>query len=194
MSISIEEVGSFIDKQAGKNRDSKTIAKRLLEETVELCRAAGIESGDIFMTVTDALHNQALKSSYTKDETIFPSIDGKGISGDLTDEVADVSIVLKDLIWISKINIDEAEESKWNRFIKKDYRISNEGAIYSKKRYIKDVPVLTDEYISNAKNTLSELETILSASSDFSQIYIEQCEKELSSIKKVLDENNVNYP
>lgn len=128
-------VGAFIDSVAGQKRTPATVAGRLTEEVVELALAAGLTAGKIMGHVADALHNQSLKASEASLKTVFPSqLSG---DGDLPEECADVSLVLKDLCHVAHINLPQEEASKWSRFTQKKFRVGPGGTIYAIKPHIK---------------------------------------------------------
>lgn len=130
------EVGAFIDGVAGKGRAPKAVTGRLLEEVVELALAAGLCPGAIFGHVADALHNQALKSSAVLGQTVFPTeLTGEGDA--LSEECADVSILLKDLCHVAGgIDLPRAERAKWAKFTQKTFRVASSGVIYATKPHI----------------------------------------------------------
>lgn len=128
-------VGSFIDSVAGQRRTPAAVAGRLLEEVVELALSSGLASGQIMAHVADALHNQSLKASGAQNRTVFPS----QLAGDreeLAEECADVSLVLKDLCHVAQIDLACEEVAKWERFTKKQFRVSATGTVYAVKSHI----------------------------------------------------------
>jgi phosphoribosyl-ATP pyrophosphohydrolase len=98
----VDEIGNFVDLIAdNKRRHPEIVARRALEEMVELCLAAGASSATILNGVADAMYNQCLK---IKERTVFPSqfrttFDRK----DVTEELADVRLVLLDLMHVSSV-------------------------------------------------------------------------------------------
>lgn len=132
-----EIVGGFVDSVAGKIRTPAAVAGRLLEETVELALASGLNAGAIMGHVADALHNQALKATGAAGKTVFPSQLVQDAS-ELAEECADVSIVLKDLCHVAEIDLAPVEADKWARFTQKQFRVSASGTIYAVKAHIKD--------------------------------------------------------
>lgn len=129
-------VGDFIDSVAGKRRTPAAVAGRLIEETVELALSAGLNGGQIMGHVADALHNQSLKATEAQARTVFPS-QLAGDQTELTEECADVSLVLKDLCHVAHINLLPAEMTKWAQFTKKEFRVSDGGTIYAIKPHIR---------------------------------------------------------
>lgn len=129
-------VGNFIDAIAGQRRTPAAVAGRLIEEAVELALAAGLPAGQIMVHVADALHNESLKAGRDKKKTVFPS-ELTGSTGDLAEECADVSLVLKDLCHVACIDIVSAETTKWSQFTKNQFRIGQSGTLYAVKPHIK---------------------------------------------------------
>ena len=145
----VTEVGEFIDaKTAGHpRRTPQAVAGRVLEELVELCLILGMPPGNIFDHIADALANQALKSSQQSGHTIFPSqLTTQVINPDrsihdieIAGEIADVRMTLKDLVYnlgYAPEVMDQAEAIKWQAFISKEFRVSDQGCLYSKKPHI----------------------------------------------------------
>lgn len=135
MSISQKNVGQFIDGVAGQKRTTGAVAGRLIEESTELCLAAGLSAGDILAHVTDALHNQAIKATHKTGQTVFPSETTDSLNS-LPEECADVSLVLKDLAYVANIDLHQQEQTKWEKFIKKQFRVSEQGTVYAVKPHI----------------------------------------------------------
>lgn len=130
------EVGTFIDGVAGKVRSPSAVAGRLVEEVVELALATGLDAGAIFGHVADALHNQALKASAASGKTVFPT-ELVGDAGELSEECADVSILLKDLCHVAGgFDLSCAERAKWEKFIQKTFRVVPSGVIYATKPHV----------------------------------------------------------
>lgn len=132
-----EIIGSFVDSVAGKTRTPAAVAGRLLEEIVELALDAGLDAGKIMGHVTDSLHNQALKATEAAGRTVFPS-QISGNPGELGEECADASILLKDLCYVANIDLAPIESDKWARFTQKKFRVSANGTIYAVKPHIHD--------------------------------------------------------
>ncbi|WP_341744755.1 hypothetical protein [Azonexus hydrophilus] len=130
-------VGAFIDLVAGQRRTPAAVAGRLTEEVVELALAAGLSAGQVMGHVADALHNQSLKATETQAKTVFPS-QLSGDKGELAEECADVSLVLKDLCHVAHVDLPGEEADKWDRFTKKQFRVGPSGTIYAVKPHIKD--------------------------------------------------------
>ena len=137
-------VGTFIDSVAGTKRTPKAVAGRLLEEVVELCLAANVKPEEIFMHVTDALHNQTLKASHAANATVFPSglmehtKTYRSDQSELVDEIADVSLVLRDLRYVMQgFRHDVAEQEKWKLFTQKSFKVTPSGVVYARKPHIK---------------------------------------------------------
>ena len=135
MSVESQEIGSFIDSVAGTFRTPSAVAGRLLEETVELALDAGLTAGEIMAHIADALHNQALKASAAAGKTVFPSqVSGK--SKGLGQECADVSLVLKDLCHVAKVDLPAEERAKFEVFKTKVFWVSPQGTVYAVKGHI----------------------------------------------------------
>lgn len=130
-------VGTFIDSVAGQRRTPAAVAGRLTEEVVELALAAGLSAGQVMGHVADALHNQSLKATEMQAKTVFPS-QLAGDNGELAEECADVSLVLKDLCHVAHVDLPGEEVAKWGRFTKKQFRVGPSGTIYAVKPHIKD--------------------------------------------------------
>ncbi len=132
-------IGGFVDSIAGKSRTPQALAGRLLEEMIELCMATGLSHGDIMMHVTDAMHNQALKDSRKQGKTVFPSAHVSEFSKEeVAEEIADVGLVLKDLVYVTGVNQNAEEVKKWSKFTRKQFRVSDKGTLYAVKAHIKD--------------------------------------------------------
>lgn len=127
-------VGKFVDSKGGVKRKAKAVTGRLIEEVVELALSCGLTTGEIFGHVADSLHNQSLKASTEK--TIAPSRLTDSIEN-VVGEIADVSIITKDLAYVLKVDLPSAEQAKWNEFIKKDFHVTESGLIYAKKPHYK---------------------------------------------------------
>ncbi len=99
------DIGKLVDSldepSMIRTRDVTAVAARAMEEMVELCLAAGLNSGAIMSAVVDALANQAIKQSHEFKRTVYPSeIDADTSIQELAGEVADVRLLLKDLLWV----------------------------------------------------------------------------------------------
>jgi NTP pyrophosphatase (non-canonical NTP hydrolase) len=139
----VSDVGTFVDSVAGQRRTASAVAGRLIEEVTELGLATGLSAGQILAHVADALHNESLKAS--KNKTVFPSrlaIKDANLSdlaieeAKLTGECADVGLVLKDLCHVAKVNLAQAESSKWEKFKRKKFVVTDQGTIYAAKSHI----------------------------------------------------------
>jgi NTP pyrophosphatase (non-canonical NTP hydrolase) len=134
------DIGEFVDSIAGKTRKPAAVAGRLIEEVVELGLAAGISTGEIYAHVTDAIYNQAVKLTSKNDFTVFPShFSSTGITsvGEVSDEVADVSLLLKDFCHVSGLQLSEIEYAKFCKIKTLEFYVSPQGTIYAKKPHIK---------------------------------------------------------
>ncbi len=136
MAVSEHQIGGFIDSVAGKVRTPAAVAGRLLEEAVELGLAAGLNASEVLGHVADALHNQALKASQRAAKTVFPSSLVADRS-ELPEECADVSLVLKDLCWVAKVNLSDEEMRKFDKFKQKEFSVTPKGTVYAVKSHIK---------------------------------------------------------
>lgn len=185
--VTSQIIGNFVDSVAGNTRTPSAVAGRLLEEVVELCLAAGLSGGDIQMHVTDALHNQSLKASAKANKTVFPSKLAPCFNPeDLSEEIADVGIVLKDLVYVCDANQNAAEVDKWNKFTRKNFRVSPEGTLYATKVHIKESSLADlQQEIESTKENISRLEKTISSNS-FSAGYIHNCNQALASHKETL--------
>lgn len=128
-------VGAFIDSVAGTRRTPGAVAGRLVEEVVELALSAGLTAGQIMAHTADALHNQALKASRACDRTVFPSQLLEARSA-LPAECADVSLVLKDLCHVTRVDLALEEAMKWHSFTTMEFRVSESGTLYAVKPHI----------------------------------------------------------
>lgn len=115
--VSSEEIGKFVDSIAGNSRTTSAVAGRLIEEVVELGLAAGLTAGQILAHVTDSLYNQSIKASHQSGKTVFPSrlvaSCGDADHDEMADECADVSLILKDLCYIAKVDLHPIERRKF---------------------------------------------------------------------------------
>lgn len=132
-------VGPFIDQIAGKKRTVAAVSGRLLEESVELALACGMNAGAIFGHVADALHNQALKASRLASKTIFPAqLVANSEMKEIADEGADVGLILDDLAHVAGFDLEAAKAAKWAAFTQKTFRVSDAGTIYAVKPHIQE--------------------------------------------------------
>lgn len=138
------EVGQFINSKttnARRQRSPLDVTGRLINEVTELALIMGLSAGDIHAQVTDSLANQASKLSYEEDRTILPSkLPEEGSYTEALREIADVRMVLKDLVYSLSATgvIDRIEAEKWQEFITKEFNVSLNGLLYSKKPHIKN--------------------------------------------------------
>jgi phosphoribosyl-ATP pyrophosphohydrolase len=114
--ITPEQMGQEVDKITGNNkRDPQRIARRLLEECVELCIASGASVPQILSSIQDSIYNQSLKSSKNSGFTVFPSqLHYPTDMWELTKEIADVFLVMADLMYVAGIDTKSVitEENK----------------------------------------------------------------------------------
>lgn len=146
--VSPEEIGKLVDGITHNGfRDCGRVARRALEECVELCLACGASASEIMGSVADALHNEALKASVSRENesvTVFPSQLRPLQSGSeyVTQEIADVHLVLADLMYLASISeqaLAIAERAKFNRLSSPEAKFATDGhTFYLKKSHIKD--------------------------------------------------------
>ena len=137
MSVSSKEIGEFVDSVAGQKRTPKAVTGRLIEEVVELGLSVGMTPGEIFEHVTDSLTNQAMKLSHQTGKTVFPSqLSMVWHSSDVSEECADVSLVLKDLCHVTKTDLSAEEDKKHAKFKTLNFQVSEAGTLYGKKAHI----------------------------------------------------------
>ncbi len=120
-----EEVIQWTDDVGGHcnvNADSKYHALRLLNETVELCIAAGANGTDIFESVYSEINKEISKHGELKPspETIL-------------DEVADVAILIEIFAHHTNTSIDDAVANKLKILYNREWRIDEHGVIWRKK-------------------------------------------------------------
>lgn len=128
-------ISDFIDMKSGRTRSHGAIAGRLVEEVVELALACGVSTQDIMGHINDATFNQCVKAGRASGKTIFPST-LTDTDPDVPGEIADVSIILKDLAHCCQVNIPTEEHIKWDKFIQKDFHVSDNGTLYAVKPHI----------------------------------------------------------
>lgn len=132
------EIGSFIDSVSSNagvpQRKADAVAGRFIEEAVELCLAAGLSPNDILGHVTDSIHNQCAKAGRKLGKVVYPSRyqdENPPEAGELVEEIADCSLVLKDLAYITGTDIAWEEGLKWDRFIQRKFHVSPQGTLYA---------------------------------------------------------------
>lgn len=89
----------------------KRASQRLIEEVVELMFELGCSTGDIYTSVTDAIHNESKKHSQYPSQLQELNIDPKEVLG----EVADVTIVLDYIRHACKITQQDVESQIWEK-------------------------------------------------------------------------------
>ena len=102
------DIGELVDSlnqaDSSPRRTVAAVAARAMEEMVELCLSAGLNSGDILSSVADTLANQAMKQGYAQGYTVYPSeICADKTRRGLVGELADVRLLLKDLEYVAKV-------------------------------------------------------------------------------------------
>lgn len=135
-----QTVGEFVDSISGAagvtRRTPQAVAGRLMEEVVELCLAAGLNPDKIMSHVMDSLHNQCVKAQRACHEpapsVVYPSrmfvrLDRE----ELAEEMADCSLVMKDLAYLTGIDVSIAEDAKWSKFITRKFNVSPHGTLYA---------------------------------------------------------------
>jgi hypothetical protein len=147
-----DEIGQLVDSISHNSRVFRNwgrVARRALEECVELCLACGAHANEILGSVGDSLHNQALKASYRsegEDEavTVFPSQlrMRQGDSESVVKELADVRLVLADLMYLVDVSepaVGLVMREKFNKLSSVDARFATDGhTFYLRKSHIKD--------------------------------------------------------
>jgi hypothetical protein len=138
--VTPEEVGNFVnivsDSVGADRRTPSAVAGRFIEEAVELCLAAGLRPEEVMVHVMDSIHNQCVKLSKKDDfpDVVYPSrvlpAAFESIE-ELQGEIADCSLVLKDLAFISGIDIPSVERAKWDVFVKRTFSVSPYGTLYA---------------------------------------------------------------
>ena len=133
--LSGKTISDFIDSKGGSHRTGKSVAGRLLEEVVELALACGLSTQEITGHIQDAIYNQCLKASKQSGHTVFPTrlIDNEP---DVPGEIADVSIILKDLAHLAGVDLHSEEYRKWDKFTKKQFSVSEGGTLYAVKDHV----------------------------------------------------------
>lgn len=139
IAVSVEEIGQFVDAVAKRPREPKAVVGRLLEEVVELGLEAGLDAQEILGHVVDSLHAQCLKMEQAFNHTVFPTylLKHEGVTENFLGEIVDVSLLLKDLIYVSGVKLSEAEREKFESLKKKEFYVSEKGTIYTKKSHVK---------------------------------------------------------
>lgn len=138
------EIGSLVDWITQNSRRSPVkVARRVLEECVEMCLAAGTTPQEILTGVSDSLHNQALKASATDNVTVFPSqIKAIFSRRELIKEIADVYLVLADLMYVSGISpssVYASSREKFKRLSDPSAQFATDGhTFYLRKPHVKD--------------------------------------------------------
>lgn len=129
MAIDQSVIGGFVDDIAGKVRTPAAVGKRLIEEVAELALEVGLTPTEIFDAVRVSLDKQVAKPSYSSGAFARRSEEERR-SG-IADESADVSLVLKDLAHVAKINLSEAEDRKFGKFTSLQWTVASNGCIHS---------------------------------------------------------------
>lgn len=129
-------VGQFVDSvsdNAGVPRRTTTsVAGRFMEEAVELCLAAGLGPDQIMSHVMDSIHNQVGKAGRRAGRVIYPSQYKEDATvEELGEEMADCSLVLKDLAYLTGVDIAQEENVKWAVFSQRKFHVSPEGTLYA---------------------------------------------------------------
>lgn len=144
------EIGQLVDRISQNNRVFRNwgrIARRALDECVELCLVCGADTNEILGSVVDSLHNQALKASYNAEDegvTVFPSQlrTRQGASESVVKELADVRLVLADLMYLVDVSepaVGLVMREKFNKLSSVDARFATDGhTFYLRKSHIKD--------------------------------------------------------
>jgi hypothetical protein len=146
MNVTPEVVGEFIDSVAGQTdiprRTVTTVAGRFIEEAVELGLAAGLSPTDIMAHVMDSIHNQCVKTAknlpagsypvvYPSQYNTYAPLNLNTPERELAEEVADCTLVLRDLIFLSGIDLEWEVEVKWDAFTQRRFHVSEKGTLYA---------------------------------------------------------------
>lgn len=131
------DIGLFVDSVSVQEPNSlyrtpAAVAGRLIEEVVELCLATGASSQAIMGHVMDAIHNQCSKAGRKEGQVVYPTHYHQEIDdAEVAEEMADCRIILKDLEYITGLDVDAAEAVKWERFTQRRFYVSEEGTLYA---------------------------------------------------------------
>ncbi len=120
-----EEVIQWTDDVGGHcnvNADSKYHALRLLNETVELCFAAGATENDVYQTIENEVSKEISKNGEIK-----PSPET------ISDEVADVAILIEIFAHHTNTSIDDAVADKLKILYNREWKTDEYGVIWRKK-------------------------------------------------------------
>lgn len=138
-----ELVNSLHEAQSGQRRTVAAVAARAMEEMVELCLSAGLDSGSILSCVADALANQAMKQGHAQRCTVYPSeIRADQSPGGLVGQVADVRLLLKDLVFVAKVQGQpEAAENNLMQALRRakldgDLYLDRQGTMRRRKSHV----------------------------------------------------------
>ena len=134
--VNANTVGQFVDKisdaAGATRRTAEAVSGRFIEEAVELCLAAGLGPDQIMSHVMDSIHNQVGKAGRRAGHVIYPSQYKENASlEELGEEIADCSIILKDLAYITSTDISMEEDVKWAKFTARRFNVSPSGTLYA---------------------------------------------------------------
>jgi NTP pyrophosphatase (non-canonical NTP hydrolase) len=131
MAIDQSVIGGFVDDIAGKARTPAAVGKRLIHEVTELALEVGLSATDIFDAVRISLEKQMSKPvHYTG---AFANRTAEERKAGIDDESADVSLVLKDLVHVAGVNLSDAEDRKFGKFVSLQWTVAPDGCIHSVK-------------------------------------------------------------
>lgn len=120
-----EEVIQWTDDVGGHCNaaaDSRYHALRLLNETVELCIAAGASGTDIFECVGSEINKEISKHGVL---TASPE--------SIPDEMADVAILIEIFAHHTNTSIDDAVANKLKILYTREWKVDEHGVIWRKK-------------------------------------------------------------
>lgn len=116
----LSRFGNWVDAVTDNHqRSPERIARRALEELTETCLDLNCTAGMIFESVTDAIHNQALKISRGDQRTVWPSQLNNGTpvpNRNPVAELADTRLVLNDLahaLGVTEAEVQQLMLDKW---------------------------------------------------------------------------------
>lgn len=130
-------IGEFVDRVSAQEpnaeyRTPEAVAGRFLEEAVELCLATGMTPVKLMAHVMDAIHNQCSKAGRRAERVIYPSYYTQPVDDvEIAEEMADCRLLLKDLEYITGLDVDAAEQMKWDKFTKRRFYVSEQGTLYA---------------------------------------------------------------
>lgn len=130
-------IGEFVDRVSAQQveatyRTPEAVSGRFLEEAVELCLATGMSPVKLMAHVMDAIHNQCGKAGRREGRVIYPSYYHQAPDPqEIAEEMADCRLLLKDLEYITGLDVDAAEAEKWDKFTQRRFYVSEQGTLYA---------------------------------------------------------------